>query len=87
MRGRAILLTLLLLGGVLFAEDKPKAPPPAVTKAQLEARVKELTAAREQAIANLQALNGAIQDCEYWIAEVEKAEKEAAAEEEAKPKK
>jgi hypothetical protein len=87
MRGRAILLTLLLLGGVLLAENKPKAPPPAVTKAQLESRVKELTAARDQALANLQALNGAIQDCEYWIAEVEKAEKEAAAKEPVKEKK
>ncbi|MBW2672587.1 MAG: hypothetical protein JRD89_04110 [Deltaproteobacteria bacterium] len=33
----------------------------------IEQRLAKLKAEREQLIANLNAYNGAIQDCEYWL--------------------
>ena len=33
----------------------------------VEKRLEQLTAERDQLVANLQAYNGAIQDCEYWL--------------------
>lgn len=40
----------------------------------VEARLRELNAQRDQKIADANALTGAIQDCQFWLAEVEKAE-------------
>ncbi len=45
-----------------------------ITRETIEARLAELRAQREQMIANLNAIGGAIQDCEFWLSELEKAE-------------
>lgn len=42
-----------------------------VNREALEKRRDELKAELDQAIANVQALNGAIQDCNYWLARIE----------------
>ena len=38
-----------------------------MTREQIEKRLAELEAQREQALANANALSGAIQDCRYWL--------------------
>ena len=38
-----------------------------ITREMVEKRLEQLTAERDQLVANLQAYNGAIQDCEYWL--------------------
>lgn len=43
-----------------------------ITKEAVEKRRAELQANYQQAIANAQAIGGAIQDCEYWLALLEK---------------
>ena len=42
--------------------------------ASVQARMKTLAADREQLVANINALNGAIQDCEFWLAELKSQE-------------
>jgi hypothetical protein len=49
--------------------------PPAITHELLEARLSELKAAKEQAIAN--ALAGAIQECEHWLELLKATEKDS----------
>ena len=46
-------------------------------KEQLAERLTTLQKQREQAIANANALNGAIQECQFWIAKLEEAEKKS----------
>ena len=79
----AAVLAILLGGGAyLFAQEQVK-PVPAkpeikehpVTKAKLQERLGGLEAGKSQAIANVQAYDGAIQECKYWIEELENAEK------------
>lgn len=41
-----------------------------MTKEALEARIKELEAQKEQAIATVNAIAGALQDCNFWLAKV-----------------
>jgi hypothetical protein len=41
-----------------------------MTKEQIEQRKAELLATREQLQANLNAVAGAIQDCDYWLAQL-----------------
>jgi hypothetical protein len=41
-----------------------------ITVAMIEARRRELEARRDQALADLNALAGALQDCEYWLTQV-----------------
>lgn len=43
-----------------------------ITKEAIEERIKRLEADREQALANANALEGAILDCQYWIGELSK---------------
>jgi len=43
-----------------------------LTKEMIEQRLAKLKAEREQLIANLNAYNGAIQDCEYWLSVLDK---------------
>jgi type VI protein secretion system component VasF len=43
-----------------------------ITKEALEARIADLTKQYEQAVANANAIQGAIQDCKYWLGELDK---------------
>lgn len=45
-----------------------------MTKEQIEDRVKTLTAEKEQLTANLLAYDGALQDCGYWLEQLNKAD-------------
>lgn len=51
-----------------------------MNKEQLELRIealkKEKQRISEQAVANINVLQGAIQDCEHWISEIEKQKEE-----------
>jgi len=38
-----------------------------ITREMVEQRLAQLKAERDQLVANLNAYNGAIQDCEYWL--------------------
>ena len=38
-----------------------------ITREEIERRLNQLKAERDRLIANLNAYNGAIQDCEYWL--------------------
>lgn len=82
LRRTILLLTLLAVACLSFAKDKKaETPPPqpaSITRPQLEKRLGGLKQAHQQAVADVQALGGAIQDCEYWLSELDTAEKEAA---------
>ena len=45
-----------------------------MTIEKLEAQKAELQKQQQQTIANVNAIGGAIQNCDYWIAELKKAE-------------
>lgn len=47
-----------------------------MTEELIKARIAELMAQAEQMRANLNALSGAIQDCEYWLEQVKKEQKD-----------
>jgi hypothetical protein len=49
-----------------------------MTKDSVLARKNELDQQRLQYIANLNAVVGAIQDCDYWIAKLDEEERQAA---------
>jgi hypothetical protein len=49
-------------------------PEPVVTRAQLEQRLADLKAGKEQAVANVNAFEGAIQECQHWLDAVNAAE-------------
>lgn len=57
------------------ALQKPTVEPPttAITVAALEARLAELEQGKAQALANLHAYEGAIQECRYWLDLAKKA--------------
>jgi len=38
-----------------------------MTREDVEARIVELQKLHDQAVANMNALRGAIQDCEFWL--------------------
>lgn len=68
---RTLLLALILLPIGGWAQDKKPATTPVITVESLKARIAELNkqkvATERQALADINAYNGAIQDCEYWI--------------------
>jgi len=43
-----------------------------ITREMVLERLAKLKAEREQLLANLNAYNGAIQDCEYWLSVLDK---------------
>jgi len=45
-----------------------------MNKEQIEARLAELNKELQQLTANANAVNGAIQDCEYWLAQLDAEE-------------
>lgn len=47
----------------------------AITKEAIQTRLKELKATREKLQADINAYDGAIQDCKYWLAEAKEKEK------------
>ena len=51
-------------------------PAPAITQQALEQRIASLKTQYDQAIANANALQGAIQDCQYWIEQLKTADAE-----------
>lgn len=78
---QSLLLGVLLSGAILAAQTAPPvqvvkpAAPAGVTKEKLQARLTELQKGRDQAMANVNAYDGAIQECQYWISQVEESEK------------
>jgi len=83
------LAVLLVLGGCLSmsAQDNSlKEAKPAITKQAFQDRLAGLEKGRAQALADLSAYDGAIQECQYWLEQVEKAEAEAKAAPKEKPK-
>lgn len=47
-----------------------------MNKAKIDQRKADLQKLYDQRMADLQALTGALQDCDYWLAELEKSLKE-----------
>jgi hypothetical protein len=45
-----------------------------IDRQALNTRIEQLEADRTQTIAKLQALTGALQDCEYWLSQIESEE-------------
>ena len=45
-----------------------------MTTDQIKARIEVLTAQAKQLELNLHAIGGAIQDCQYWLNELEKSD-------------
>ena len=79
IRRRTSITVVVLLACVLLAQGAQDpapapAPPFTITKERLKERITELEAAREQAIANVNALTGAIQESQHWLAQLEAAE-------------
>lgn len=69
-------------GGQAAAASSPApAAAPIITRAELEAREAELEAGVEQAKANLHATEGALEECQRWLAQLDR---EAAAQEKGK---
>jgi len=68
-----VLLVALAGFGVAQGDNIPAAKPE-ITIEKLQKRLKELEGAREQILANLNAVNGAIEDCKYWMTELEDKE-------------
>lgn len=88
MKTVALAILLVLGGGLsIFAQDKPSDNPKSViTKKALQDRLAGLEKGRDQTLADLQAYDGAIQECKYWIGKFEAANKESGKDESAKPK-
>ncbi len=52
-------------------------PPQIITKAIVEARLEAFKAKRIALLADVNALNGAIEDCQFWLDQLVLAEKQA----------
>ena len=75
-------LVFLLAACVLLlqaAAPDLKTPAVSVSREALQTRLVELERQREQAIANVNAISGAIQECQYWVAWLKEKEREAEA--------
>ena len=46
----------------------------ALTSKKIQDRLADLKKQLEKAVSNVNALAGAIQDCEFWLAEIEKTD-------------
>jgi len=70
-----VVLFVLSFVAMVMAGEKPKSKPessPAtITKAELDERLNTLMRERDQIIANLHAYEGAIEDCKYWLSQLE----------------
>ena len=67
-----VFLSILILGALACAQDAPKEPakPASISLEKLEARMADLTRGKEQAIANVNAIVGAIQETQHWLDEL-----------------
>lgn len=74
---RVALALLLLLGGC-WEVSAQGSKPSFITREVLELRLKALERDRNQAIANVNAYDGAIQECNFWIKLLKEAEQEEA---------
>lgn len=75
MKHRVSLALLLVLGGCLTVSAQAGKPPLIDREALLD-RLEVLERDRAQVIANINAYDGAIQECKYWLEQLELAEKE-----------
>ena len=66
---------MLVLGGCLTVSAQASKPP-LITREALLDRLEVLERDRAQVIANINAYDGAIQECKYWLEQLEIAEKE-----------
>ena len=68
------LVTLLLLSTciVLCAQDTVPSKSEVITREVLEKRIQDLQAKYNQTIADANAIQGAIQDCQYWLDQLKK---------------
>jgi hypothetical protein len=73
---RVVLALLLLLGGC-WEVSAQGSKPSFITRELLELRLKALERDREQAIANVNAYDGAIQECQFWLELLKDEEEEA----------
>lgn len=70
---KLLAISLLIMAAVALGQTPAATPPkdiPAITQATVEARLSELDRGRAQALANLNAYDGAIQECQYWLATI-----------------
>ncbi len=75
-----LFVVFFILGGLLLAQaPSPTPAPPAITREQLQARLEDLQHGKEQAIANVNAFVGAIQETQHWLDELKAAEAKPAA--------
>ena len=42
-----------------------------INREQIEARLAQLRSDKVELVANVHAINGALQDCEYWLTQLE----------------
>jgi hypothetical protein len=68
-----LIILLTFLAGAVGAQTS--SVPAGITKEKLEARIKELKVTREQLMANINAVSGAIQENEEWLKQLEETEK------------
>jgi hypothetical protein len=62
-------------GVTVDPDQSPDLKPAVISQDDIKKRLDELKTAREQVTANLQALDGAIQQCEWFMAELNSREK------------
>lgn len=73
---KTLIIFLLAMAAVVSAQTTANPAPPSatipavVTQIDVEARLTELERGRAQALANLHAYDGAIQECQYWLATI-----------------
>ena len=78
-------LVFLLMACALLLQAASPDPSPAVsviTREALQDRLSELQRLRERALANVNAISGAIQECEYWLEKLKEDKKKEKKEEE-----
>lgn len=79
-------LLILSALAIAFAFGQAKEPPKSgvlaretyINKESLEARLAQLQKQYEQTVVTAQILQGAIQDCQFWLARIQAEEKPAA---------
>ena len=69
-----VLVISLILGGLFLSAQEPSSP---ITKAALQTHLGELTKLKDQALARFNAYTGAVQECQYWLDQIEVKEKAA----------
>lgn len=81
MRKAIAVILLLCLVGLVCAQTQTTSTPATVptpktmiSRADLEKRLSELKTQHEQTIAQVHAIEGAIQDCQYWLDQLKPVE-------------